>query len=127
MEKTEFNKAKLFAQYYGQKVYHYNNWDDYATGIMQDHWLNEPNACLILRPLSSITDDEAIEVAKLQDWEYTDRKDIIGAIKIAVKNEWFNYSTCDYLRSKGFALPYMGLSVEKQIEYGWIKLSGISK
>ena len=28
----------------------------------------------------------------------------------------------DYLRSKGYALPWMGLSVEKQIDYGWIKL-----
>lgn len=28
----------------------------------------------------------------------------------------------DYLRSKGYALPYMDLSVEKLVEYGWIKL-----
>jgi hypothetical protein len=27
-----------------------------------------------------------------------------------------------YLVSKGYALPYMGLSVEQLIEYGWIKL-----
>jgi len=27
-----------------------------------------------------------------------------------------------YLQSKGYALPYMGLSVEQLIEYGWIKL-----
>lgn len=30
--------------------------------------------------------------------------------------------TIDYIRSKGYALPWMGLSVEQQIEYGWIKL-----
>lgn len=29
----------------------------------------------------------------------------------------------DFLRSKGYALPWMGLSVEKMIEYGWIKLT----
>lgn len=29
----------------------------------------------------------------------------------------------DYLRSKGYALPFMGLSVEKQIEYGWVKIT----
>lgn len=28
----------------------------------------------------------------------------------------------DYLRSKGYALPYLGISVEEQIEFGWIKL-----
>lgn len=29
----------------------------------------------------------------------------------------------DYLRSKGYALPWMDLSVEKQIEYGWVKIA----
>ena len=28
----------------------------------------------------------------------------------------------DCLRSKGYALPYMDLSVDNLIEYGWIKL-----
>ena len=28
----------------------------------------------------------------------------------------------DYLRSKGYAVPYMDLSVEDLVEYGWIKL-----
>lgn len=31
-------------------------------------------------------------------------------------------SAYDYLRSKSYALPWMGLSVEKQEEYGWIKI-----
>jgi hypothetical protein len=28
----------------------------------------------------------------------------------------------DYLRSKGYALPWMGLSVDELVEYGWVKL-----
>ncbi|MGD1319184.1 hypothetical protein [Chryseobacterium sp. 2R14A] len=28
----------------------------------------------------------------------------------------------DYLRSKGYALPFRGLSVEKMVTYGWIRL-----
>lgn len=31
-------------------------------------------------------------------------------------------SSYDYLRSKGYALPWMGLSVEEMIKAGWIKL-----
>ncbi len=31
-------------------------------------------------------------------------------------------SAYDYLRSKGYALPYMDLSVEDLINYGWIRL-----
>ena len=29
----------------------------------------------------------------------------------------------DFLRSKGYALPWMGLSVEKLVEYGWVVLA----
>ncbi|GEM_PF-557576 len=28
----------------------------------------------------------------------------------------------NFLRSKGYALPWMGVSVEKQVEYGWVKI-----
>ena len=28
----------------------------------------------------------------------------------------------DYLRDKGYALPWRGISVKKQIEYGWITI-----
>ena len=31
-------------------------------------------------------------------------------------------NTVDYLRSKGYALPWMDLSVEDLVKYGWIKL-----
>lgn len=31
-------------------------------------------------------------------------------------------SDSDYLRSKGYVLPYMDLSVEDLIEYNWVKL-----
>lgn len=33
----------------------------------------------------------------------------------------------DFLRSRGSALPWMGLSVEEQIEYGWVKLKEVNK
>ena len=28
----------------------------------------------------------------------------------------------DYLRNKGYALPWMNLSVQDMVDYGWIKL-----
>lgn len=27
----------------------------------------------------------------------------------------------DYLRREGYAVPYMGISVDEQIDYGWIE------
>lgn len=35
---------------------------------------------------------------------------------------WDQCFIFDFLRSKGYALPWMGVSVQQQIEYGWIKL-----
>jgi hypothetical protein len=40
----------------------------------------------------------------------------VGTKKIGSKE-------CDYLRSKGYALHWMDLSVEDLVEYGWIKLN----
>lgn len=51
--------------------------------------------------------------------------DWVGWIDGNSRCEWtlWNHSqVTDYLRSKGYALPYMGLSVEKLIEYNWVKL-----
>jgi hypothetical protein len=39
----------------------------------------------------------------------------VGTKKIGSKE-------CDYLRSKGYALHWMDLSVKDLVEYGWIKL-----
>lgn len=33
-----------------------------------------------------------------------------------------NEAVIDYLRSKGYAVPYMGLEVEQLIKYGWLVL-----
>jgi len=34
----------------------------------------------------------------------------------------YAHSGIDFLRSKGYALPWNGITVEKMIEYNWIKL-----
>lgn len=46
----------------------------------------------------------------------------IGEIQTSIKNIPY-ISIVDFLRSKGYALPWMGLSVEEMIEFGWIKLN----
>lgn len=56
------------------------------------------------------------------DWE----KNFVSCddekIYFSIGSSNYNYEEITYLRSKGYALPWMGLSVEQQIEYGWIKL-----
>ena len=69
--------------------------------------------------LTSITDEDATEVCNLLRPSTDFKKDIrVFAIHYS---EW-HILAHQLLRSKGYALPYIGLTVEKQIEYGWIKL-----
>lgn len=123
MENTKDNKEKFFAQYWGQKV----GKTDYESQL----WINErflnSISFLQLKPLSSITDEDAIEVSKI--WGSKVESKILGniiAIRIGTKAESEvrnSIGVIDFLRSKSYALPYMGLSVETMIEYGWIKLT----
>lgn len=130
------NKAKFFAQYWGQEIV---KWNFSAGGhssmklTVDDIRLNAPNESdffLELTLLSQITDEDALFIGGLIDLGYFDKKDIIeltkGCINSAIKGSsaniicWVNIF--DYLRSKGYALPWMDLSVEDLVEYGWIKL-----
>jgi hypothetical protein len=139
MEITNEIKAKVFAQYLGQ--YSYKDYSAQGLGIRREKlvgveengiiWIwdalshraeNRPDAKLILKPLSSITDEDAIEVAKLQQ-EYEQKEEIRVAFSIDEKNngcldcliEYKGYShdywqpvyspTFQYLQSKGYDLP----------------------
>lgn len=139
MENTLENKAKFFAQYWGQKVWFRNDRDlGDKRGIVGDMSQIE-RFTLELTPLSDITDEDAIEVCKCMKWDRVLPPNIEGhpldfSVSISdfnwIKNKLFDWSkinlhTADFLRSKGYALPWMGLSVEKQSIYGWVKLKNI--
>lgn len=116
-----------------------------AKDKILNHWLVN-KYYLQLKALSSITDEDLVSTLDIPEgWEifktYNIKKDGYSAVKIRIpyednelryNDDGFKYeiktlnvglaSISDLLRSKGYALPWMGLSVEKQIEYGWIKL-----
>ena len=107
---------------------------------------------LQLKPLSQITDEDAWEVGiRVNCWSNWERKKdwflskdddfhkvhIFGGQAFAnaigkdfgpgMSHPFANNSTdilCayDYLRSKGYALPWMGLTIDDMVEAGWIKL-----
>lgn len=131
------NKAKFFAQYWGQKIV-----KDKASQILfispninmeHDSWFLE------LKPLSSISDEDAEEIGKLYGGFYQtsedlqDYKDHVYLALIEDDEEAYNMwdhigfqdmsHVTDYLRSRGYALPWMGLSVEEMVDAGWIKLT----
>lgn len=129
MQNTLKNKAKFFAQYWGQKV---------LVSLVKPHMcifdVPHDNEYILLTLLSSITDEDAIEVAKIMypkdkhnekdslNWG----KDIVREIIEGQTDKdviWFAgiIPVVDYLRSRGYALPWTSVSVEQQVEWGWVK------
>lgn len=63
-------------------------------------------------------------MARILNGKDVDPKDLREDLKQIINSEDFYgiASVSDYLRSKGYAVPFMGLSVETLIEYGWVRL-----
>lgn len=133
-------KARFFAQYWGQDVLFMREEHDLALWKVQLYTDDIVDWHLLLTPLSQITDEDAIEVGRLhghQDDEDNGWSDeyLLGVGK-RVCSHFPEFTTpvsvsdmimiVDYLRSKGYALPFMGRSVEQMVELGWIKLKGDS-
>ena len=163
--KTEItlkNKAKLFAQYWGQDCFFCGRPEQkeaYMVNQFREMIQKYPVISYLQRkPLSQITDEDAIEVAEIinisnydfiesfEDSNTTAIKSIVtskkdgdcyGGIVYIYKDGtiYWDYHNkdkygeseirllmaYDFLRSKGYALPWMGLSVEGMVEAGWIK------
>lgn len=79
MENTTDNKSKFYAQYWGQKAFtcsHWKNtyevelyfstssWDEFVEGEGDLGWNIDDNH-LLLKPLSSIIDEDAIECGRI--------------------------------------------------------------
>lgn len=136
MENTLENKAKFFALYWGQncawmkrphEIEYLEKVSDYSIT-----WISY----LELKPISSISDEDAIEVYNIMiPLGKSAEKERIFYGRSFIKdydttNETLEFAqsyldiqrAIDFLRSRGYALPWIGLSVEQLIEYGWIKL-----
>ena len=104
-ENTLENKAKFFAQYWGQHVLYFTS--DFLRKI-DNLTLDsvENDDFLELKPISKISDEEVINLG-------------YGNILHLKSNLDRNI---DQLRNLGFAVPWMDLEIEDLIDYGWIKL-----
>lgn len=109
------DKARFFAQYWGQKVLYSALYGGIVA--VQSYYLHKDNIhgrdYILLKPLSLISDEdaEAIGFSSGESARTTFLKSL-GALRIEA----------DYLRSKGYALPYLNYSVEDLIQMNWIKL-----
>ena len=144
-ENTLENKAKFFAQYWGQHVLYFSS--DFLRKI-DNLTLNsiENDDFLELKPLSQISDKDVIQgitylynitreaLGEILEIKHYDTFSSITTIEIGCNfktsrsiHHWrgtkkIGSVEADYFRSKGYALTYMDLSVEDLIDYGWVKL-----
>lgn len=67
----------------------------------------------------------------INNWPRINIQITIDGIDFQYRDTRGEYKSCylpsqwhvtDFLRSRGYALPYMGISVEEQVSRGWIKL-----
>ena len=127
------NKARFFALYWGQEIAKYPEALSYLRWNIKDA-LNDgvENRHILLNPLSLIADKHLLNCYHLHS-AFTSYDYTIGFTPFDVMiNNWMDHGgyrdiercpdTVDYLRSKGYALPWMGLSVQEMIDAGWIKL-----
>lgn len=130
IENTAENKAKFFALYLRQKVMR----TDQTTLILCDPLaIGHGDWYLELIPLSQITDEDAefvigsiecqMRQSDINNGCYGMSPSGIFIDSLMGHNSYhLGYREVDYLRLKGYAVKWVNISVEKQIEYGWIKL-----
>jgi len=130
MENNLENKARFIMHYLGQQVFVF---DCGTLGNVSDKSLyNVKTGHLLLTPLSAITDEDAIEVAKIR-WHSLDRNHpyknsakeghkVVDILRNCAVDNYTMLKMFDYLRSKGYALPYLDASVDDLVSMGWVKL-----
>jgi hypothetical protein len=132
MSNTE--KAQFFALYWNQPVWKDNRF------IQETHTVGNPlydlgtlreYDYLFLTPLSSITDEDAIEVARIEYQNVLDinnysdyacvkiGKDVIGVLLL--DHESIPLRLSDFLRSRGYLLPWKQYTVDEILAKGWAK------
>lgn len=125
MENNLMNKSKFACLYWGQDVYkvcsgggrYYRVSSVCASNVIPC----ASEIYLELAPLSSITDEDRDEICNkyaTHIGEFID-PDHFHFVILDIQDEQF---VLDYLRSRGYALPFMGLSVEELVKRNWIKL-----
>lgn len=125
MENNIQNKEKFFAQYYGQNILHIPVIGETfrVDKCISINHIREGH--LELKLLSNITDEDAIILAGKELGDNKNTKDIIRHSKDKIKYIGvinFKFQDADLVRRLGYALEWMGLSVEEQVSRGWVKL-----
>ena len=111
-------KCRFFAQYWGTKTLYVG-----GVGLVEigkGGWnLKHPDFFLQLKPLSKITNEDAISMYRGLERNYESANQFLEDYKSI---GFLEQSEVDFLRSKGYAVPFMGYSVDELVKMGWVQL-----
>lgn len=117
MENSLNNKAKFFSLYWGLNCISNDDFVWHGQETLETA-LKASKGDLsgwyaTLKSLKDINDEDAFKIG------FGNKNSFL-----AINKELYIYhvNSVDYLRSKGYALPWMELSIEQLIEYGWVKV-----
>lgn len=132
MENTPLNKVKFMSQYWGQKVFINPMLSETPVENIYLYDYSEPedidSEYLELTPLRLISDEDleyiALKISRVRDSEWSNRTlEMTNKFKKVIIEEYSTgLSISDFLRLKSYAIEWNGLSVEQQVDYGWVKL-----
>ena len=136
MENTRDNKARFLLISYANNRNSIKHIHGAGVVFSAIDIINNPDEFFSeLKPLSAISDEDAIEQVlfakkigeniSVRIYENDDRLGLIelGKWRSIECLENLPYQEIDFLRSKGYAVNWIDLTVDQQIEYGWIKLT----
>ena len=112
-------KCRFFAQYWRQQVQRYenNNYKKVVNGFIETNLQDKDY--LLLKPISKITDEDAISMYRGLERNYESANQFLEDYKSI---GFLVQSEVDFLRSKGYAVPFMNYSVEDLVKMGWVQL-----
>ena len=111
-------KCRFFAQYWGTKTMYVG-----GVGLVEvgkGGWnLKHPDFFLQLKPLSKITDEDAISMYRGLERNYESANQFLEDYKSI---GFLEQGEVDFLRSNGYAVPFMNYSVDDLVSFGWVRL-----
>ena len=120
MENTLEDKLKFFTNYWGQFVLLHEDWNDecwfgvHAKSMLFVEKDGGAGYYLELRSLDSLKKKESKKMG------YKNAKEALYWLNEKEDELW--QSQADELRANGFATDFRDVTVEKQLEWGWIKI-----
>ena len=115
-------KCRFFAQYLGQEVLRWHQWVETKQNSKVDlsiPAIEKKGWFIKLKPVSKITDEDAISMYRGLEINYESANQFLEDYKSI---GFLEQSEVDFLRSKGYVVPFMNYSVEDLVSFGWVQL-----